>query len=122
MTSQKGGNSERTRIGDSGHAPSHVDGPHNTTACIIRMKRDKVYVHKHVPCVLHLYTELYHSVIGRGATWLTVERDRSRNMKTFSRLEGSSQLGRTAKNTIQLLERRQHLAQQTYLTAHMDRS
>jgi len=44
------------------------------------MKRDKVYVHKHVPRVFHLYAELYHSVIDRGATWLTVERGRSRDM------------------------------------------
>ena len=71
-TSQKEGNSKHTRIGDSGQVPGHVDGPHNTAACIIRMKRDKVYVHKHVPRVLHLYAELYHrlSVEERhGSQW-----------------------------------------------------
>ena len=80
MTAQKEENSKHTRIGDFDQEPSHVDGPHNTTACIIRMKLDKVYVHKHVPRVLHFYAEFYHSVIDIGATWLTVERDRSRNM------------------------------------------
>ena len=80
MTSQKEGNSKHTHIDGFGQEPSHVNDPRNTTACIIRTKWDKVYVHKHVRRALHFYAELYHSVIGRGATWLTVERDRSRNM------------------------------------------
>ena len=66
MTSQKEGNSKHTRIGGFGQEPSHVDGPRNTTACIIRMKWDKVYVHKHVCRAPHSYAELYQALWQRS--------------------------------------------------------
>jgi len=69
-----------TRIDDFGQGTSHEDDPRCTTACIIRMKLDKAYVHKHVLCVLHFYAEFYQSSAGREATRLTLVRDMSPNM------------------------------------------
>ena len=45
-------NRRHTRKGDIGRIQGRVSVPHCIIACTIDKKWDKVYVHRHVPCVL----------------------------------------------------------------------